>query len=371
MTDQMKILRSALGTLEYIGKGGTAVVYGLPDLAPEALGVLAPQGLAYKEYTSRTLERAGPGLALGLRAMVALRDKLDPAQRELWDQRVIWPVRLVVDEADRATGVVMPLIPERFFQRVTPRSGGVRSVPREAEKLFGDVETMRRIGIPPVTQDVRIRLVGRIAATYALMHNAGVVIGDISGRNLVYNPDADLPAALVYDADSARLEGTRSPFGSQPHTPRWEPPEALAAARLYRKSRGSIHPETITAQSKATDVYKFGLLAVRILDYGKGKSVNRDPTAAIRVLHRGRQEHAARLLEASMSERPADRPTLREWYEAFNSGRPQATVARAARVSSQVPLEPPAEEAKLVDGQVVGDWVFHVNDGWHRRARNG
>ncbi|MGX6603191.1 hypothetical protein ACWKSP_13775 [Micromonosporaceae bacterium Da 78-11] len=371
MTDELIIARSGLGNLEYIGKGGTAVVYGLPDVDPASLGVTAPQGLAYKEYTQKTLTHAGPGLAAGLRPMVAVRSRLADAQRALWDERVVWPVRLVVGGTGSATGIVMPLIPQRFFQRVTPRSGAVRSVPREAEKLFGDAATMRRIGIAPVTQEVRVRLVGRIAAAYALMHYAKIVIGDISGRNLVYDPDESRPAVLVYDADSARLEGTRSPFGSQPHTPHWEPPEALAAARRSRESSGTIHPDTITAQSRSTDVYKFGLLAVRILDYGRGRSVNRDPALAVRVLRRARGEAAAQLLESSLADAPADRPTLRDWYAAFYPGRLVAPPDPPPVPRPDSVPGPADNGLRLVEGQIIGDWVFRERSGWHRRTAHG
>ncbi|MET7970923.1 hypothetical protein [Micromonospora sp. NPDC005305] len=383
MTDELVIRRRTLGSLEFIGRGGTAAVYGLPDLRPESLGVEAPQGLAYKEYSPKTRARAGPGLAPGLQAMVGVRSRLAPAQRARWDERVIWPVRLVVDDHGAATGIVMPLIPQRFFQRVTPRSGGVMSVPREAEKLFGDVETMERIGVAPVTQEVRVRLIGCIAATYALMHYAEVVIGDISGRNLVYDPDPVRPAVLAYDADSARLTGSRSPFGSQPHTPRWEPPEALAAARRHRESYGTVHPDAIVAQSKSTDVYKFGLLVVRILDYGKGRAVNRDPAAATRVLRRAGHERAARLLVRSLAEQPGDRPTLREWYEALRRNRavpndlpprpggpeaPRGSTGPRGTKGPHAPEDPPpAETERLVDGTVIGSWVFRAESGWHRR----
>lgn len=367
MSDDLVISRRTLGDLEFIARGGTATVYGLPHLRADALGVDAPQGMAYKEYTPKIREQAGPGLAPGLRAMVAVRGRLDPRQRLRWDQRIAWPVRLVVDDAGAATGIVMPLIPGRFFQRITPRSGGVHSEPREAQKLFGDVATMRRIGIAPVLQEVRVELVAHIAYAYALMHFAEVVAGDISGRNLVYDPDPAGPAVMLYDADSARLIGSSSPFGSQPHTPRWEPPEALAA----RRSRAPGAAAALTAQSKATDVYKFALLAVRILDYGIGRAVNRDPARAAPVLRRARGAHAADLLLASLSERPADRPAMRDWHDALRRTNGRADGPVPVRPGPRPAPPPPGDGDRLVDGMVVGDWVFRADSGWHRRAAHG
>ncbi|MCU7727007.1 hypothetical protein ODJ79_25040 [Actinoplanes sp. KI2] len=361
MTDGLVLLRRTLGDLEFIGRGGTAVVYGLPRLRADTLGVDSPQGLAYKEYTPKIRELAGPGLSPGLRAMVAVRDRLDPQQRSRWDQRVAWPVRLVVDQSGAATGIVMPLIPERFFQRITRRSGEVTSEPREAQMLFGDVETMRRIGIAPVPQEVRVELVARIAYAFALMHFADVAVGDISGRNLVYDPNPDRPGVMVYDVDSSRLIGSTSPFGSQPHTPRWEPPEVLAA----RRTRAPGGAAVLTAQSKATDVYKFALLCVRILDYGIGRAVNRDPARAAPVLRRMRGGRAADLLLASLSEDPAERPTMREWHEALRRGPGRDDGPAPARRAPRPVPAPPGDGDRLVDGMVIGDWVFRP-DGWHR-----
>ncbi|SNY65257.1 protein kinase [Paractinoplanes atraurantiacus] len=362
MSDALVIRRRSLGHLEHIGQGGTATVYGLPHLAAEDLDVDAPQGLAYKEYTPRTRERAGPGLTPGLQAMVELRGRLDPRQRSRWDQHVVWPVRLVVDDEGQANGIIMPLLPERFFQRVTRRDGEVRSVPREADKLFGDVMTMRRIGVAPVSQEVRVELVTHIAYAYGLMHFSDVVVGDISHRNLVYDPDPEHPAVMIYDTDSARLVGNASAFGSQLHTPRWEPPEALAA-------RGTA---ALTAQNKATDVYKFALLIVRILDYGQDRSVNRDPVRAAPVLRRACGARAADLLLASLSDRPADRPTMREWHDALRrtSGRAEMPAPRLRTPRAQAPA-PPTDGDRLVDGMVVGDWVFRADSGWHRRSAHG
>ena len=367
MSDSLVIRRRTLGDLEYIGRGGTATVYGLPHLHAADLGVDAPQGLAYKEYVPKTRELAGPGLAPGLRAMVAVRGRLEERQRSRWDQRVAWPVRLVVEDDDTASGIIMPLIPERFFQRVTSRSGEVHPEPREAQKLFGDAATMRRIGVAPVPQEVRVELITHIAYAYALMHFAEVVVGDISGRNLVYDPEPGRTAVMVFDSDSARLIGSVSPFGSQPHTPRWEPPEVLAA----RRARVPGGAPVLVAQSKATDVYKFALLAVRILDYGIGRAVNRAPDRAAPVLRRARGAPAADLLLASLSERPADRPTMREWHQVLrgNSGRDEGPPP--ARRTPRPAPSPPRDGDRLVDGMVVGDWVFRADSGWHRRSTDG
>jgi hypothetical protein len=356
VSDDLVIARSDLGRLDPIGRGGTAMVYGLPDLAPAALRLPALHGLVYKEYKQKVLERAGPGLLSGLRTLVALRlHKLVDEQRARWDQRIVWPLRVVTDAAGAATGIVMPLIPPPFFQRTVRRSGPPQLRPREVEKLFGDVDTMRRTGLDPLDTDTRVTLVGRIASTYAMMHRAGIVIGDINGRNLIYDPARSRPAVMAVDADSARPEGTRSVFETQPYSPQWQPPEVLAAIRRYQQNPQSTPSRALTAQNKQTDLYKFGLLAVRILDYGRRRAVNRDPTRAVEVLRRSRVPEAAELLRATLAENPKDRPTLREWYEAMNPGR--------SRSSTDSAIPPPG----VAGTQVSGAWTLIEGVGWVRR----
>jgi hypothetical protein len=363
--------RSDLGRLEPLGRGGTAVVYDLPDLTPAELGEPELEGLVYKEYKPKTRAQAGPALLTGLLSLVEFRrKKLADAQRSQWNRRIVWPLRLVIDQHGAALGTVMPLIQPRYFQRFNRRAGRPHLAPRHVELLFGDSDDLSRLGVAPVDQATRLQLIDQIAVVYGMMHFAGIVVGDISGRNLVYDPAPSGPSVLVMDADSARRESTRSAFGSQPHTPHWEPPEVLAVARrvLLRRAsadsgpsgRTSTEPDELTAQSKRTDVYKFALLAVRILDHGRGRAVNRDPTNALRILRRGLGDGVAGLLEAMLSDHLDKRPTLREWYDLTQS---RAEHRPQPRPQSAPPADPP-----MTTGERIGRWTRGPN-GWIRNGR--
>jgi hypothetical protein len=363
----LTVNRAALGRLEPLGKGGTAVVYRAPDFALPDVDVTV-----YKEYKQSTRAHAGPSLLAGLLSLVRFREKLAVPQRRLWDERIVWPLRVVTNDEGAATGILMRLIPARFFQRLVGRTGDASLHPREVEKLFGSTEDMVRIGMPEADQRTRLGLVIQIAATYAMMHRAGVVVGDISGRNVVYDPSGTRPEVLVVDADSARVEGTRSAFSNQPHTPHWEPPEALVAARTLRHAMrtgdtladfGRLSNSTVV-QSKATDVYKFGLLVIRILDYGRQRSVNRDPTLAVRRLRRAFGNEAGTLLLRTLSADPGQRPELREWY---GLTRP---ISPGPRPEPTDPVTKPAPPS-IADGQVNGAWVFVEGTGWVRRTPAG
>ncbi|GAA4593170.1 hypothetical protein BJY16_000877 [Actinoplanes octamycinicus] len=342
----------ALGPLRQLARGGTATVFLAPELR---LPGLPGEQFVYKRYTDATKRRAGPSLTTGLTGFVRFRDRLPEAQRAAWDARIIWPVGVVVDEDGAAGGVVMRLIPDRYFQDFRKRSGGVHRKPREIETLFGDDETALRKGLPAVGVTDRLRLIRAVAAAYGMMHKQGVVVGDISGRNIIYDPGPVRPSVLVVDVDSARIKGNRAVFGMQPHTPHWQPPEALAASAELAGWDGADEDlrdrlrDRWAIQSTKTDVYKFALMTVRILANGRGGAVSRDPSRARRVLRDMLGEPAAVLLDASLSPTPADRPAIRDWYDA---------------------LQPSGQERPPeVSRQVSGGWVWVDGQGWVRGSQ--
>jgi hypothetical protein len=360
----LAVPRSALGRLVPLGTGGTARIHRTPDFSvPEA------KDLVFKEYRKKILTSAGPALLPGLSGLVEFPTRLEDTPRRLWGERIIWPLRVVLDDGGAAVGIIMPLIAASFFEKLRLPSGDRPSRPREVELLFGSEADTAKLGLAAVQVMTRLLVCAQIARSYGLMHHAGVVVGDISGRNVLYDTrNPDRPTVLVLDTDSARLEGTRSVFGAQPHTPRWEPPEALAAGRqlaLERRSGQSpdrrLHQlnHLSMVQSKETDVYKFGLLVVRMLDHGRNRTANRDPAVACQVLRGHLGRHAAALLERTLDGDPKARPSMREWYRTMG-GHPPEPSRRPAPV-----LPGPA-------GPVVsGDWILVEGTGWVRRGATG
>ena len=328
MTDPFVVRRSQLGPLQPLGKGGTAVVYRAPRASVPGIA-----DVVYKEYSTAIRAGAGPGLLPGLRGLVAFGQRLEPALRPRWDERIIWPQRVVTADHDpnTAIGVLMRLIPARYFQRVVSRiTGATRVQVREVDALFGDSADMARIGYPTVDLRRRLALVGRIAEAYGLMHRQKVVVGDISARNVVYDVAAAGPTVVILDADSCRIAGSVAAFGNQPQTPLWEPPESVRAVRQLQQANQLSSPTSTsdsaawrslaTAQSIQTDVYKFGLMVVRILDFGRRRAVNRDPTLAGRILRQQTGKYGETLLLRSLSDEPRDRPAIREWYDLTHGG---------------------------------------------------
>lgn len=377
MSAELTVREADLGRLEKIGQGGTAVIFRAPDLRLPDVSVVV-----VKKYKASTLRHAGPGLLPGLLALVRFRERLADEARRVWDRRIVWPVRVVVD-GDAAVGILMRLIPKNYFHSYIGHSGP-KTMGIEVDALFGAPADTAKIGLPVVDTQTRLEVVLGIAKSYAMMHEADVVIGDISHRNVMFDPRRRPASVLVVDADSARVKGSRSAFSSQPHTPGWEPPEALRAQQALKRtarSPGASASELTrlrseyAVQSQATDVYKFGLLVARILDPGRQRAVRRDARQAVRVLRAMVGRDAADLLTRSTGDAPKDRPTMTDWYSVLG-GRGTTPAARPsagpqARPPARPPAPGPAPSPAIPDGTRSRNWTYVDGVGWVRSGTSG
>jgi hypothetical protein len=354
------IQRDSLGPLTFLASGGTARVFRVQRT------ILAEMPeLVYKEYNKKAIQHAGPGLGPGLHSIVESREFLPEPQRQLIDARTLWPLRLIADDSGNIVGVLMRIIPDRYFQQLQLPSGDISTQPRELQLLFMEDDDARARGMPVVPMTTRIELCGQIARSLGLLHKAHVVYGDVSARNVIYDTSViSRPETVLVDCDSVRIAGTRSAFGSQPHTPMWEPPESQNAKKKLDTARrggaaSSSHiqslKQSMMTQSTPTDVYKFGLLVIRILDYGRGRSPNRNPERAESILKRYAGSQLASLLRQSLSEDPHDRPTMREWFDAMGGTQRKAKT-----------VEP--KPAPQLLGKVVGSWQWVEGQGWVRES---
>ncbi len=347
---------SALGSLAYLTRGGTAKIYRAPGYSLPGEGPLI-----YKEYLPKIRGDAGPALTAGLRSLTEFRVNLAADARAKLDQRAIWPLVVATAADGSATGILLREIPGEFFHR----PGKVL----EFQQLFNADADASKAGFPVVDQPTRLILLTRFAEAMMLLHDLGIVFGDVSARNIAFCLGAK-PRVMLVDTDSARRTGTRGAFGAQPHTPTWEPPEALSANRqltyLRRLGTGSAGElsklgDAWKRQTKATDVYKFGLMVVRVLDYGRQRTQNKNPAAARRVLQARVSGAAARLLDQTLDADPKARPSMGDWYQVLR-GR-TATLPSPARLprpggSSQRPAP-----AAVRPGS---GWRFVEGTGWVR-----
>jgi hypothetical protein len=289
------IHESELGRLIELGKGGMAKVYGLPDLLlPEV-----PQGhWVYKRYKAKSR----PVPMYGLQELVRLLDRLPHDHRRVMHRHFNWPVRVVTDGSHGSSGLILALLPDSFFLELRLSSGRVKRKPAEMQFLFQDDGYCERVGLPSITLAQRQSICRSLVYAMALLDRLDVVYGDLSARNVLFRL-RPRPGVMLVDCDAVRARGSAAAVGKQPHSPDWEPPEALRA----RRRRDST---AYTIQNKETDRYKLGLAILRILTPGQGCATSLDPTKARSCLPRNLYE----LLVNSVSSRPADRPPAAVWY---------------------------------------------------------
>jgi DNA-binding helix-hairpin-helix protein with protein kinase domain len=306
---ELVIPRVRVGALgRELGRGGQGRVYAVPGLnLPDA-----PGSLVFKEYK----ENSTP--PHGLRALVALRDRLDPAARARLDTRTCWPLR-VVEDGGVVRGVLLPLIPSSYMQdRTLPRTRVRTRDPRDAQNLIVAPAVAKRLGMPCPTEEQRLVICRDFAAAVHLVHRLGLVVGDINPRNALYRIP-DRPSTMLLDCDAVRVRGSVSVV-AQLDAPDWDPPEGGGAL------------------TQETDRYKLGLFILRCLSPGKLASISRDPGRVDPVL----DTEGRALMRAALVGAPAHRPTARDWGRYLDwriTGRRASPEPPAPR-----PLRPPPAE---------------------------
>ncbi|HEU5470195.1 MAG TPA: hypothetical protein VFV67_06040 [Actinophytocola sp.] len=230
--------------------------------------------------------------AAALTRLVAWRRSLADADRSTVDDIAAWP-RAVLLRHGRAAGVLLPRVPPRFSIPVRLPSGSAGQVLSELQFLIAGPDLLTRRGIPDLDRPVRLRVLARFAAAVAVLHNHGVVLGDLSVKNVLWSVAGGEPAVYLLDCDALRLTGT-NPAVRQPNSPGWDDP---------------AFPGT---QNQQSDRYKVALTVLRVLarDFH-----TRDPERARAALGR----EFLPLLRAGLSGRPDVRPAASAWREPLST----------------------------------------------------
>lgn len=227
---------SALGNpsaFQELGKGGEGQVFAIPS---------RPQ-VVYKQYLQTAATAPGQG---ALQALIDLKATMSPSEQSWLNERAVWPEMIVVDQG-RMRGFLMRKISSEYF-----RKQGVRLNPRtvlcEWNLLAMRDRYLRNPNIvstvPVIEPFDAFRLVIDLAKTVALLHKYRVIVGDMSGRNLLWT-DNPTWRVLIIDCDSLRVDGSAG-VASPKQSPDWDDPHLNGAA---------------TTQS--SDIYKLGLAAFR------------------------------------------------------------------------------------------------------------
>lgn len=315
-----------IGPMEYLARGGQATVHRLTSFRlPDVQGELV-----LKKYK----KGQGPP-PHGLNAIVGIRNEMEVSAKAKLDSLAAWPTRVVFDGGD-LVGVLIPLIAGSYFQDMVLPSGKRTSNPRELQFLFIDPRQASKLGYAPPSLSERFAILRDLAFGLGMLHKNGVVFGDVNAKNALYRTTSE-PTVMFVDCDAVRIRGSAAVV-RQYHSPDWEPPEG--------------GPGTI-----ATDLYKLGLLVLRILSPAEFNSISRDPTRADPVLDADGRTMLRRALGADTKARP----TAKEWVGYLRS----AARGRPIIVASATGATAPAPPAPLAPAH--GGWAKDAAGKWVRR----
>ena len=330
--------------LRRIGTGAQSVVYLLPgDMTADGR-----TNLVYKMYRPKSPSLQGRAAAtkVALDRLISLRRSLKGRPRTAIDQHVAWPLAVVADDGV-ALGVIESNV-DAAFLGASPNDP-TPAVPLERFiRPASDHGLLAEQGLHPLKDDGRRRIALQLAATGTLLHRMGLVIGDVSLRNVMAFVPAHgqgrHAAAAFIDADACRIadEGCGLPQGS---TPLFDTPESNAWRRTADAAPDDARRRFALAmaalQTQQSDVYKIALLILRLcsceMPQPTGVRQIRS-NAQRRLLTNLFDRDGLQAVEDALCDDPADRPAMAELYRSLCRG----TSPSAANTGTPPTLSTPS-----------------------------
>lgn len=286
-----------LGQLHRLSAGTQGVVYRAPKIQLNFTG-----SAVYKEYKPLvTVDYSA------LHAMVRFLGSLTVRQGSELVGRAAWPISVVKDRGcDR--GFIMPEVSGSFsVELFMPNSGTTKRRQAEFQTLLNGDDWLARRRVKVTDRD-RYDLLIDCAKALSLFHHHDIAVGDFSPKNLLFSLGPE-PRCYFVDCDSMSIKG-RSVL-KQLETPDWD----IRAV--------SVEP----LATAATDVYKFGLLALRLF---AGDQSTRDIGELPRTVPREVREVIKRsILTDERGRRAAD-----DWIAPLRGARWKASTATPRRATS-------------------------------------
>lgn len=298
-----------------LGKGGEGQVFAMPSRPNHV----------YKQYFPTAATPPSQG---ALQALIDLKSTMSLEEQQWLSERTIWPEVIVVDQG-RMRGFLMRKISSEYF-----RQQGIRLSPKHILCEWNVLAMRERylrnpniVSTVPHAEPIDVvRLVLDLAKTVALLHKYRVIIGDMSGRNLLWT-DTPTWRVLIIDCDSLRIDGSDG-VAAPKQSPDWDDPYLNGAAT-----------------SQSSDLYKLGLAAFRAV-----WAATTDRPDHSLPLHApdGAPSDLVHLVLASTS--PSGRPSADEWVTRLQAtlrfgGRPVLAMGSNATNPTVRPTVAPVSTA--------------------------
>lgn len=251
----------------------------LSDLEPSSRDPLA-QGGRGSIYRVKLRRMLSPDLVLGVTYLLkvprekltvsagkSMESHLDELHKRLQTEANFFPSRLalpiaIVERDENYVGYLMREFNDGCYFEKKFTYGGVE-LARQELKIFLNSHSERvQLGVPSINTRRKVQIAAEVFNTLALLHEKGLVVGDLSGSNLILQNKKSKTSALrvIYlDVDSFSYRSGRESMGHE-STLHWRSPEELQTPGI---------PAT-----KASDVYKAALLVRRLFHQERDSGSN-------------------------------------------------------------------------------------------------
>jgi hypothetical protein len=244
-----------------------------------------------------------------LEKIVAFPDQLHPNDRNWLLGTSSWPWAIVTDNGV-PRGFLMREVPDVFKFSFATVTHGVEARLSNVEYLLNSDDYVSRAGISISDKD-RLNLLDALAQTMSRLHALGIVVGDLSPKNLLFNLNS-YSSCFIIDCDAVALCGQSAL--QQADTPDWEVFDG--------EEKGT----------EASDSFKFGLLAIRL--FARDQS-SRDVTALSAL-----SSDLGRLARLSQDRATTSRPSPGAWTDAIQAAAAAASSTNAAPSIAPRPGQP-------------------------------
>lgn len=324
MNSGLHLDHAALGSISKISQGGQGAVFTAPGVRLSLVGEAV-----YKEYR---VDICAVLNAVVLEQMAGFLESLSFADGAAFIGRAAWPIRVVI-RGGAVTGFIMPRLPQEFRIDFQMPSGAKRAVDAEFQHLLNTDAFLANRGIP-ITDRLRYELLLDLARGVDLLHRHGVTVGDLSPKNVLFSL-APHPRTYFIDCDSMCFRGSSAL--PQVETPGWE--------------IRTVSTEELA--TRATDLYKLGLLALRLF-------VQNQETRDARTLPPRVTPEVRRLIESSLEREPMSRPAATDWFTHLQeaiataaTGAPSPRSQPPGRTPQTQPASPRLQPSPTLQGHLV------------------
>ena len=290
--------------LAELGQGAEGQVFEMTDTP----------GVVYKEFF--VVSSSPPNLA-ALEKLIEVSRSMNAADKQWTEERVLTPTDAIVHNG-KLRGYLMKKISPNFYCL-----HGVKARPKTVpcdwnflsmRKSFASNKNL--VSQVPVLSTVQVlKLLLDLAETIEILHRYDIILGDISGRNLLWTSSPELRVLLI-DCDGFRVRGMGS-VNYPKQTPDWI---------------DSTISNNLTNQS--SDIYKLGLAAYRSV---WNHPTNAPPVNLSQPINESQNLSVLiRLINESYSE--SDRPIASDWVSGL----------RDCLTSVQFEKTPPKSTSQIV-----------------------